>query len=78
MLDLNAALKRYDELMQSGRNALQYELEHKEDIGMRWFDTDEFVADLEHFLNEALTPHYKTYLYGEDMATGRKVQIKEF
>lgn len=72
MLDLNAALKRYDELVQKGRDALQYEITEKNE---RWFDTGEFVADLEHFLNEALAPN-KTYLYGEDMATGKKIQIE--
>jgi len=77
LLDLNAALKRYDDLAQKGREALQWEIENRNSGKICWFDTDEFIADLEHFLNEALTPDKKTYLYGEDTATGRKVEIKE-
>ena len=78
MLELNAALKRYDILVQKGRSALEYEINerNKNTSENVWFDTGEFVADLEHFLNEALAPE-KTYLVGEDFCTGKKVQIKE-
>lgn len=78
MLELNAALKRYDILVQKGRSALEYEINerNKNTSEVVWFDTGEFVTDLEHFLNEALAPE-KTYLVGEDFCTGKKVQIKE-
>lgn len=79
MLELNAALKRYDILVQKGRSALEYEINARikeTNSEVVWFDTGEFVADLEHFLNEALAPE-KTYLVGEDFCTGKKVQIKE-
>lgn len=85
MLDLNSALNRYDSLARKGREALEREIKARNIVSKMsaenkinniWFDTDEFVADLEHFLNEALAPE-KTYLYGEDLATGRKIEIKE-
>ena len=81
MLELNAALKRYDILVQKGRSALAWEINERnknksEGESFVWFDTGEFVTDLEHFLNEALAPE-KTYLVGEDFCTGKKVQIKE-
>ncbi len=81
MLALNSALARYDCLVQKGRNALEREIKARNvsseyNYNMVWFDTDEFIADMEHFLNEALAQE-KTYLYGEDLSTGRKVEIKE-
>ena len=81
MLDLEAALKRYDILMQKGRNALQCEINQRSENNSKveniWFQTDEFIADLEHFLNEALAPE-RSYIYGEDFTTTKKVEIKEF
>ena len=88
MLDLDAALKRYDVLMQKGRNALQCEINQRSKNNSKtpenvlsveniWFQTDEFIADLEHFLNEALAPE-RSYIYGEDFTTTKKVEIKEF
>lgn len=79
MIDLNAALDRYDELVLSGRKALKTELENKAKEGCVsnvWFEHEEFIADLEHFLNEVLSED-KTYLYGENFVTGEKVSIKE-
>ena len=86
MLDLNSALNRYNDLMRKGRDALECEIKARNNVSKTsaenktnnpvWFDTGEFVADLEHFLNEALAPE-KTYLYGEDFATGKKIEIKE-
>lgn len=86
MLDLSSALNRYDSLARKGREALEREIKARNVVSKMsaenkknnpvWFDTGEFVADLEHFLNEALAPE-KTYLYGEDFATGKKIEIKE-
>ena len=79
MIDLNAALDRYDEIVLSGRKALKTELENraKETNVILWFEHEEFIADLEHFLNEVLSED-KTYLFGEDFATGKKVSINPY
>ena len=78
MIDKDAALQRYDSLMLRGRKALTVSLENLgQDTTYEkpiWFDTDEFISDLEHFLNEALAKE-RSYLYGENLVTGCKQEF---
>ena len=74
MIDKDAALQRYDSLMLRGRKALAVSLDESCLENPIWFDTDEFISDLEHFLNEALAKE-RSYLYGENLVTGCKQEF---
>ena len=75
MLEKDAALKRYDDLVQRGRRALAFVLSDTTQEKIIWFEQEKFIADLEHFLNEALEPD-SSYLFGEDINAGCKREFK--